>query len=68
MQKEILDGAADEAAAGWGELDKYIEETYYPAVTVGYAGTAMLRGSKVGGMYNDNVRGFPTLSLMYVTQ
>ncbi len=68
MQKEVLDGDADAAAAGWGELDKFIEETYYPAVTVGYAGTAMLRGSKVGGMYNDNVRGFPTLSLMYVTQ
>ena len=68
MQKEILDGPADEAAKKWGEFDKFIEEKYYPAVNVGYSGTAIIRGSKIGGMYNDNVRGMPTLQLMYVTQ
>jgi len=67
-QKEILDGPADEAATAWGEFDKWMEETYYPAVNLGYAGTAIIRGSKIGGMYNDNVRGMPTLQLMYVTQ
>ena len=67
MQKSILDGSADEAAAGWNELDKLIEEKYYPAVNTGYAGTAIIRGSKVGGMYNDNVRGMPTFQLMYLT-
>jgi peptide/nickel transport system substrate-binding protein len=67
-QKEILDGSADEAAASWGEFDKFIEETYYPAVTTGYSGTAIIRGSKIGGMYNDSVRGMPTLADMYITQ
>ena len=67
-QKEILDRPADEAAAAWGEFDKLIEETYYPAVVTGYSGTAIIRGSKIGGMYNDSVRGMPTLSDMYVTQ
>jgi peptide/nickel transport system substrate-binding protein len=67
-QKEILDGSADEAAAAWGEFDKFIEETYYPAVTTGYSGTAIIRGSKIGGMYNDSVRGMPTLADMYITQ
>jgi peptide/nickel transport system substrate-binding protein len=67
-QKEILDGSADAAAAGWNDLDKFIEEKYYPAVTVGYAGTAIIRGSKIGGMYNDNVRGMPTFQTMYITQ
>ena len=43
-------------------------ETYYPAVNVGYSGTARLRGSKIGGMANDNVRGMPTFATMYVTQ
>ena len=60
-QKEILDGSAEEAAAAWGEFDKFIEETYYPAVNTGYSGTAIIRGSKIGGMYNDTVRGMPTL-------
>jgi peptide/nickel transport system substrate-binding protein len=55
-------------AAGWNELDKLIEEKYYPAVNTGYAGTAIIRGSKIGGMYNDNVRGMPTFQTMYVTQ
>jgi len=68
MQKAILDGPADDAAAGWGQLDKLIEEKYYPAVTTGYAGTAIIRGSKIGGMYNDNVRGMPTFQTMYITQ
>ena len=68
MQKAILDGKADDAAKKWGEFDKFIEETYYPAVNVGYSGTAIIRGSKIGGMFNDNVRGMPTLQLMYVTQ
>ena len=66
-KKEILDGSADEAAASWGEFDKFIEETYYPAVTTGYSGTAIIRGSKIGGMFNDSVRGMPTLADMYVT-
>ena len=34
----------------------------------GYAGTAIIRGSKIGGMFNDNVRGMPTFETMYVTQ
>jgi hypothetical protein len=68
MQKAILDGAADEAAAGWNDLDKLIEEKYYPAVNTGYAGTAIIRGSKIGGMFNDNVRGMPTFQTMYITQ
>jgi peptide/nickel transport system substrate-binding protein len=67
-QKEILDGSADAAAKAWGGFDKFIEETYYPAVNTGYAGTAIIRGSKIGGMYNDNVRGMPTFQLMYTTQ
>ncbi len=66
--KSILDGSADDAAAGWNELDKMIEEDYYPAVNTGYSGTAMIRGSLIGGMANDNVRGMPTFQMMYITQ
>ncbi len=67
-QKEILSMDADEVPAAWGEFDKYIMETYYPAVVTGYSGTAIIRGSKIGGMFNDSVRGMPTLSDMYITK
>jgi peptide/nickel transport system substrate-binding protein len=67
-QKEILGMDADEVPAAWGEFDKFIMETYYPAVVVGYSGTAIIRGSKIGGMENDSVRGMPTLSDMYITE
>jgi peptide/nickel transport system substrate-binding protein len=68
MQKDILDGKKGDTTQAWGEFDKFIGEKYYPAVNVGYAGTAIIRGSKIGGMYNDNVRGMPTFQTMYVTQ
>jgi peptide/nickel transport system substrate-binding protein len=68
MQKDILDGKKGDTSKAWGEFDKFIEEKYYPAVNTGYAGTAIIRGSKIGGMYNDNVRGMPTFQTMYVTQ
>jgi peptide/nickel transport system substrate-binding protein len=68
-QDRILDTLTPEEAAGaWGEFDKTMETTYYPAVNTGYSGTAMIHGSKVGGMENDNVRGMPTFARMYITK
>ena len=67
-QKEILGMPADEVPAAWGEFDKFMQETYYPAVVTGYSGTAIIRGSKIGGMFNDAVRGMPTFADMYITQ
>ena len=58
----------EEAAAAWGEFDKKMETEYYPAVNTGYSGVAMIHGSRVGGMFNDNVRGMPTFALMYITK
>jgi peptide/nickel transport system substrate-binding protein len=68
-QDRILDTLSpEEAAEAWGEFDEMMQTEEYPAVTVGYSGTAMIHGSKVGGMANDNVRGMPTFSRMYITQ
>ena len=64
---EVLEMPIDEQAAAWGELDKYLFETYYPGPVVGYAGVAAMHGSKVGGMNNDEVAGEPTWKDMYVT-
>jgi peptide/nickel transport system substrate-binding protein len=60
-----LSGAA--AANAWGQFDVWMEHTYYPAVNLGYGGVMFMHGSKVGGMFNDNVRGMPTLTQMYVS-
>jgi peptide/nickel transport system substrate-binding protein len=68
-QDRILDTLTpEEAAKAWGEFDKTMETKYYPAVNTGYSGTAMIHGSKVGGMENDNVRGMPTFARMYITK
>jgi peptide/nickel transport system substrate-binding protein len=68
-QNRILDTLSPEKAApAWGQFDKTMETKYYPAVNIGYSGTAMIHGSKVGGMANDNVRGMPTFAQMYITQ
>ena len=69
QQDKILDAMTpEEAAPAWGEFDKTMETKYYPAVNIGYSGTAMIHGSKVGGMDNDNVRGMPTFARMYITK
>lgn len=68
-QNRILDTLSpEEAATAWGEFDKTMETKYYPAVNTGYGGVALIHGSKVGGMANDNVRGMPTFSRMYITK
>jgi peptide/nickel transport system substrate-binding protein len=69
LQNKILDTMSpEEAVKAWGDFDQKMEEDYYPAVVTGYSGTAMIHGSKVGGMANDNVRGMPTLAQMYITK
>jgi peptide/nickel transport system substrate-binding protein len=67
-QQDILGGKLGDPSQAWGEFDRFIEETYYPAVNLGYAGTAVIRGSDVGGMYSDSVHGMPTFQTMYVTR
>ena len=68
-QDRILDTLSpEEAAPAWGDFDEMMQTEEYPAVVLGYDGTAMMHGSLVGGMANDNVRGMPTFSRMYITQ
>ena len=66
-QREILALPPSESDVAWGEFDRWVQETYYPAVVTGYSGTALIRGSRVGGMYNDSSRGMPTFQTMYLT-
>ncbi len=59
---KILELPVEEQPAAWGELDKYIFETYYPGPVYGYAGVATMHGSKIGGMVISEVFGEPTLA------
>jgi peptide/nickel transport system substrate-binding protein len=69
LQHHILnDLTPSQAIKAWGQFDKKMETKYYPAVNIGYGGVAMLHGSRVGGMFDDNVRGMPTLAQMYITK
>ncbi len=58
----------DQQPAAWGQLDKTIEEQYYPAVITGNGGVAMIHGSKVMNMNDDNVFGMPTWKDMWIQQ
>ncbi len=60
------DGSDSEPADAWGRLDRYIQQTYYPAIPVGYAGKALMHGSRVGGMTINAVRGMPNFTDMFV--
>jgi peptide/nickel transport system substrate-binding protein len=69
LQNKILDTMSPaDAVKAWGDFDKKMEMEYYPAVVTGYGGVAMIHGSKVGGMADDNVRGMPTFARMYITK
>ncbi|MDN5854616.1 MAG: ABC transporter substrate-binding protein, partial [Actinomycetia bacterium] len=71
QMNKILDTMSAEETAenqAWGKLDKLIQTKYYPAVTVGYDGVAILHGSKIGGLVIDNVVGMPYLRNIYIKQ
>ena len=50
----------EDQPAEWATLDQTIMEEYQPWVITGYSGVAMLHGSKIDGMLNDDVAGMPT--------
>jgi peptide/nickel transport system substrate-binding protein len=71
VDKKIADIAAlplDQQPDAYGALDKYMEETYYPVVNVGYLGDVFMHGSKIGGFENDSVYAMPTWKQMWVMQ
>jgi peptide/nickel transport system substrate-binding protein len=64
--KEIPTLPADEQAAAWNDLDKYIAEKYFPVIPQYYTGVAQAHGSKIHGHFNDNVYGMPTLKNIWI--
>ena len=69
LDKKIDDVSAlplDQQAAKWGELDKYILETYMPALPFYYDKMAIVVGNKVGGAVGDPTQGLPIFTQMFV--
>ena len=58
----------DDQPAAWAALDQTIMEDYQPVVNLGYSGTAMIHGSAINGMFNDDVFGMPTWKDIWVSQ
>ncbi len=58
----------EDQPAAWYELDQLIEEKYFPAIITGYSGTAMIHGSDIQGMNNDDTFGMPTWKDISVSQ
>jgi len=56
----------EEQPAAWGALDRSIMTDYYPAIITSYTRSAMLRGSRIGGMNADSVYSMPTWKDIYV--
>ncbi len=56
----------DKQPAAWNDLDKYIAETYFPTFSTGYDGVAIMHGSKIHNMEDDNVFAMPTWKDIWV--
>jgi peptide/nickel transport system substrate-binding protein len=49
-----------EQAPAWNALETSIQTTDFPVLVTGYAGVAMMRGSKVHSAFDDSTLGMPT--------
>jgi peptide/nickel transport system substrate-binding protein len=63
---EIQSAPLEEQNKDWNALDKEIADTYFPTFSTGYDGVAMMHGSKIHEMYDDNVFAMPTWKDIWV--
>lgn len=52
----------------WSDLDKYIQETYFPFFVTYYGAVTAARGSKIMGHHVDDTGGEPTFKNIWVAQ
>lgn len=64
--KQIQSMPLDKQPAAWNQLDRYVQDKYFPVIVTGYGGDAMPHGSKVHGMYNDGTLAMPTWRDMWI--
>ena len=57
---------AEKQPAAWNDLDKFIQEEYFPLFVTGYGGVAQAHGSKIEGHHVDATFGMPTWKDIWV--
>ena len=57
-----------EQPAAWSDLEKYIQETYYPVIPTWNGGTVQAHGSKVQNVHIDNTGGMPTMKILWLSE
>lgn len=65
--KETMALPTDEQPAAWNALDQEIMTEYLPLIPMYYSGVAMIHGSRIQGMENDNTLGAPTFDRIWVS-
>jgi peptide/nickel transport system substrate-binding protein len=64
--ERILRLPLDQQDPAWVALDKTIMTTYFPVIITGYDVTALLHGSRIGGINADNTIRMPTWKDLHV--
>ena len=64
---EILTMPIEDQPAAWNELDKKIQEKYFPLFVTDYTGVAQAHGSKINGHNIDATFGMPTWKNIWVS-
>ncbi len=64
---EILTMPTEDQPAAWNELDKMIQEKYFPLFVIGYGGVAQTHGSAINGHNIDATFGMPTWKDIWVS-
>jgi peptide/nickel transport system substrate-binding protein len=65
---DVLALPIEDQADAWGELDKYISETYLPLIPISYYASIQAHGSNVNGHEIDTTVGMPTFKDVWLTQ
>jgi peptide/nickel transport system substrate-binding protein len=63
---KIQESPLDEQNGLWNQMDEDIATTYFPTFSTGYDGVAMMHGSKIHEMHDDNVFAMPTWKDIWV--
>jgi len=65
---DVFSLPADQQPDAWQKLEQQIMTKYLPVVPRYYTGVAMVHGSKIKDMFEDNTLGTPTFRTIWVSQ
>jgi peptide/nickel transport system substrate-binding protein len=66
--KEVEGMPSADQPKAWSDLEKYIQEKYYPVIPLYNGGTVQAHGANVQNVHIDNTGGMPTLKVIWLSQ